>query len=134
MRSNFAHLEGSWNLWLRGSKADIAYNQYPTLFPVSASGRIALRVANLFGLGVPVHLLVALEGERRHMAGNGGLLPRGGGRDHLLIAAHRFDEVADVIDHAILLAQILWTVDVQFFPRFHGFRGGALQQLRIVMH
>src|SRR5438552_14503096 len=63
-----------------------------------------LRVSNLLRLRIPIYFLIVLERQSSHMAGDRGLLTRHGRRDHFLITAHRFDEIADVIDYAIGLA------------------------------
>src|SRR5579885_2555021 len=66
----------------------------------------------LIGGFVPDDLALVLERERGHVAGNGGLLAHGRWSDRGLVAADRFDEVAEVVDGAVRLVEIGLAVEV----------------------
>src|ERR1039458_6131123 len=60
---------------------------------------------------VPQNLLLVLERKRGHVAGNGRLLSHRRRRDGLLVAQHRLDEIAEVVDGAVGFVEILLAVD-----------------------
>ena len=66
----------------------------------------------LVGGFVPDDPLLVLERKRGHVAGNGRLLPHGRRRDHLFLAQHRLNEIAEVVDGAIDFLEILVAVEM----------------------
>ncbi len=71
---------------------------------------------------VPHNLAIVLERKRRHVSRNGRLLAHFRRCDHLLIAANGFHPIAEMVDGAIPLAEILGTVQVHHLPRLHPVR------------
>src|SRR6266487_3771757 len=69
-----------------------------------ATGMMAALISGeviVVGLFAPDNLLVVLERQRRHVAGNGGLLADQRRRDHFLLALYGANEISEVIDGAV---------------------------------
>jgi hypothetical protein len=64
------------------------------------------------------------------MTRNGGLLAHFRRRDHLLVAPNGLHPVAEVVDGAIPLAEILGAVQMDQLARFNAVRRLAIQKLR----
>src|SRR5690242_8877379 len=75
----------------------------------------------LVGAVVPNHLLLVLERERGHVAGNRGLLAYGRRCDGLFLAQHRLNEIAEMVDGAVRFLEFLWPIDVDRRPRLDRF-------------
>src|SRR5690349_14460291 len=86
------------------------------------SGSARLREVILVGALVPDNLLVVLERERGHVAGDRSLLSYRRRSDRLFLALNGIDEIPEMVDGAVALVEIGFAVEMHRLPG--GYLGG----------